>query len=324
MLDPGPRLRAALSRCPVPMGDPVATSACFERVSDVELPLPGRGQTLCRWRGLALVAAFDLGVAKLYESHTDALAILAELGGPPPPPGSRWAVWAAEAPDGRVRLQDGRFGGEKAWCSGAAAVTHALVTCTDPTGRRLLAAVELGQERRIRSTWVAQGMAGAGTARVCLDGLPGVVVGAPGSYLDRPGFWQGGAGVAACWHAGATALAASLPADPAAEVALLRLGELDLELAGCAALLREAAGWIDAHPQASAAPAATRVRSAAERAARAVLDTVTRGLGPGPLATDAALVARAADLAVFVRQHHGDRDLAALGAMPGAREGWLL
>ena len=32
-------------------------------------------------------------------------------------------------------------------------------------------------------------------------------MGADGAYLDRPGFWHGGAGIAACWHGGAVALA---------------------------------------------------------------------------------------------------------------------
>lgn len=49
-----------------------------------QLPLPARGQTLERWRALACVAGHDLGLCKLYEGHTDALAIMAELGAPPP------------------------------------------------------------------------------------------------------------------------------------------------------------------------------------------------------------------------------------------------
>lgn len=45
------------------------------------LPLPGAGHgaTLERWRCLAVVAGHDLSLLKLYEGHTDALAILAEL-----------------------------------------------------------------------------------------------------------------------------------------------------------------------------------------------------------------------------------------------------
>jgi hypothetical protein len=44
--------------------------------------LPGNGATLQRWQCTALVAGYDLALLKLYEGHTDALAILAELRGP--------------------------------------------------------------------------------------------------------------------------------------------------------------------------------------------------------------------------------------------------
>ena len=92
------------------------------------LPLPAHGHTLARWRALAAVAACDLGLVKLFEGHTDALAILAELHGPTPPAASRWAVWAAEPPDARVQASkvgirtdnmQVQLAGTKAWCSGA-------------------------------------------------------------------------------------------------------------------------------------------------------------------------------------------------------------
>ena len=40
-----------------------------------QLPLPGHGATLRRWQMLAAIAAIDLSLLKLYESHTDELAI---------------------------------------------------------------------------------------------------------------------------------------------------------------------------------------------------------------------------------------------------------
>ena len=45
-------------------------------------------------------------------------------------------------------------------------------------------------------------------------------------------------------------------------------------------------------------------------------------LGPGPLAMDAEHAARVADLTLYVRQHHAERDLAALGRLvaPAAPE----
>jgi hypothetical protein len=56
------------------------------------LPLPGAGATLGRWRALAAVAGHDLGLAKLYEGHTDAIAILAEAGDAPPQRDRTWGM----------------------------------------------------------------------------------------------------------------------------------------------------------------------------------------------------------------------------------------
>ena len=53
-----------------------------------QLPRPGGGQTLVRFSQLAQVAGHDLSLCKLYEGHTDALAIMAELGSQAPPAGS--------------------------------------------------------------------------------------------------------------------------------------------------------------------------------------------------------------------------------------------
>jgi hypothetical protein len=129
-------LQAFLNCACFDAADPGALGDMLRQMIDAgydRLPLPGSGRTLERWRALAAVAARDLGLVKLFEGHTDALAILAELGAPHVPPGSRWGVWAAEAPDARVvatPLANGqlRLTGTKAWCSGAHAVSHALVT----------------------------------------------------------------------------------------------------------------------------------------------------------------------------------------------------
>ncbi|MET0542626.1 MAG: acyl-CoA dehydrogenase, partial [Variovorax sp.] len=113
------------------------------------LPLPGAGDTMTRWRALAAVAAHDLSLVKLFEGHTDALAILAELrpaGEAAPPEGSRWGTWCAEPPDARLALAADdlvplqvRLSGTKSWCSGAASVTHAVVSCWNDAGQPCLA-----------------------------------------------------------------------------------------------------------------------------------------------------------------------------------------
>ena len=75
---------------------------------------------------------------------------------------------------------------------------------------------------------------------------------------------------------------------------------------------------IDADPgdRGKAGPGrALRVRALVESAATEVLGRVGRALGAGPLGHDAAHARTVADLTVYLRQHHAERDLAALGAL---------
>ena len=51
------------------------------------------------------------------------------------------------------------------------------------------------------------------------------------------------------------------------------------------------------------------------RAAEEVLRRADHGLGPGPLATDEAHARRVADLHLYLRQWHAERDHAALGGL---------
>lgn len=289
------------------------------------LPLPGSGRTLQRWQALARVAAQDLALAKLFEGHTDALAILTELHAPAAP--GAWATWCAEPPDARLAFSEPdaagrlRLTGRKAWCSGAASVDHAVVSGWDAAGRPCLAAVALDQPgvRVTAEGWQATGMAATGSVDVHFEDVPARAVGGPGAYVQRPGFWQGGAGIAACWWGGAAGIAGRAHAALAARGAradahqLAHLGQMDVALQAGAALLRAAAAWIDAHPQQEARPHALRVRLAVERDAQAVLHHAGRALGAGPLCQDAALGRALADLPIFLRQSHAERDLAALG-----------
>ncbi|WP_295987394.1 acyl-CoA dehydrogenase [uncultured Variovorax sp.] len=291
------------------------------------LPLPGSGQTLARWRALAEVAAHDLSLVKLFEGHTDALAIQAELGAKPTPGAARWATWCAEPPDARVAMEEPgdaapgatvRLTGTKAWCSGAATVTHAIVSCWNADGEPCLAAVAMDQPgvQVTDQGWHAVGMADSASVDVRFDGASAVRVGGPGDYTRRPGFWQGGAGIAACWFGGALGIARTVRAlmgnAPDAH-RLAHLGAIDAALTPAAALLREAAQWIDRHPRDDARLVALRVRLAVEKAAGQVMHHAGRALGAGPLCRNAAFARAMADLPVFLRQSHAERDLAALG-----------
>ncbi len=308
-----------------------AVTAAFRACVDegrLDLPLPGSGGTLQRWRALVELAAVDLCVARLAEAHLDALAVLAELAGPPAPAGSRWGVWAAHPPEPALTARpvpDGwRLSGTKPWCSGARALTHALVTADAPDGYRLFA-VDLAGTRAVPGTWPAVGMAGSDSLDVVFPDTPAVAVGGPGSYLDRPGFWHGAVAVAACWHGGAVGLGRALRTSAARRGphALAHLGAVDAALSAVAVALQEAAAAVDADPQADQHRRAARVRAQTERAATEVLDRVGRALGAGPLCRDAQHAALAADLPVYLRQSHAETDLAQLGELALLQDpGW--
>ena len=337
-------LREALADSAGTLNDSAAARGALLRglVADglAELPRPGGGATLERWRALAVVAAHDLALVKLYEGHTDALAILAEAGEPVPRRDRTWGMWAAESPGGRVVFEpDGHasctLSGHKAWCSGARLLDAALLTVWSSDGRGpFLARVDLAQAGVAfdAGDWQAVGMRATDSVTVRFDRVPARLVGAEGFYLSRPGFWQGGVGIAACWHGGACAIADALSGNAAAAGdkagwhRLMALGALDCALSANAALLREAARWIDAHPRAEARTWALRTRAATDAACELALHHATRAMGATPLCLDARFARRAADLPVFVRQCHGDRDLVALGerVVGGGEASWTL
>lgn len=305
--------------------------------ASVPLPLPGHGDTLRRYEALAEVGAHDLCVAKLVEPHHDAVAILAELGGCAPQPGSLWAVWAAEPPQARLRARQGSDGwllsGSKAFCSGAAIVTHALVTAGSDDGPRLFAvdvssgfqasAIELGPE-----DWTGRGMRRAGTRTLTMQDIRALPVGDADGYVERPGFWHGAVGVAACWLGGARAVAGLLERtagrrelDPHAAA---HLGAMTARLDAATAHLHAVASTFDADPSDQRGLArrhAQSVRATVMATAEDVMVRTAHALGPAPLAFDAEHAMRVADLQVFIRQHHAERDLAELGRLVGEEAG---
>ncbi|MFO2464238.1 acyl-CoA dehydrogenase [Pseudomonas sp. 15FMM2] len=300
-----------------------------------QLPLPGGGQTLQRFSQLAQVAGHDLGLCKLFEGHTDALAIMAELGGPASPAGSTWGMWAAEPPTARVRVKPmGErwvLEGRKAWCSGAAVVSHGLLTAWDEQGRQQLIAVPMDQAGVVVTGegWEAVGMGATASVEVLFTGASGVAVGHPGDYLQRPGFWHGGVGIAACWYGAARSLADVLREHCTRREephALAHLGAVDTALYAAAAVLCDCAEEIDRYPQADAQLLARRARAVVEAAAEQVIWHAGRALGAGPYCKDRHFARLIADLPVYLRQSHAERDLAALGQQLARQtnEAWAL
>lgn len=296
-----------------------------------DLPLPGSGSTLLLWEALATLGATDLTVARVVEPHVDALAILdqarrtTDLADDGLPAAATWGVYAAEGPGVRVEAVRREGGwvldGTKPWCSVAGVLSHALVTAWDSPTTRGLYAVRLGDAgvRPEPGGWVARGLSDVVSSPVHLAAVPAVPVGGPGWYLSRPGFAWGGIGVAAVWFGGAVGVARRLRPVPGGrppdQVALMHLGACDVALHAARAALAEAARWVDSPPS-PVAPArlALRVRQVVADAVETVLLHAAHGLGPGPLATEEAHARRVADLGLYVRQWHAERDLAALGA----------
>lgn len=272
---------------------------------------------------LAGLAEIDLTVARVVEPHLDALLILREAGVAAGP--GRWGVYAAEAPDALLtasRVGTGwRLDGAKAWCSLAGLLDRALVTARTPEGPRLFA-VELrsaGVTVANPQHWAARGLSTVVSTSVHFAAVAGEPVGAAGWYLRRPGFAFGGIRVAACWYGGARAirnhlrasLAARAEPDPIRQVSL---GRADVACWSAALALEHAATVIDTGRLAAGGAdlLAARARAVVAEAVETVVRESGHALGPVPLAFEEAHARRVADLQLYVRQHHAERDLAAL------------
>ncbi len=295
------------------------------------LPAPGVGSTAALWSALATLAATDLTVARVVEPHLDALAIMAQL--PEPPdldvigagPDSTWGVFAAEGPGRRLEArEDGdrwELDGVKPWCSLAADLSHAVVTAWTPAGKRRAFAVALDAIGVTvgAAPWHARGLRAVTSGPVTFDRVSAVPVGPDEWYLRRPGFAWGGMGVAACWYGGAVGVARAL-ADQARsreldQVGLMHLGAVDNALHAARCVLLDAAGHVDAGAADGAAGriAALRVRAQVAAAVEEILTRAGHAMGPAPLCFSEEHAGRVADLQVYVRQEHAERDQAALG-----------
>jgi hypothetical protein len=307
-----------------PAGEDIHAALGLAQEFGRRLPLPGGGQTAERWAVLAAVAERNLTVARVLEAHSDALAILAEAG--QDPPDGTWGVFAAEAAGHRVDACQSALTGVKPWCSLAGNLDSALVTAHVGDDRQLFR-VSLRHPSVTVSppgAWVARGLRTVTSQPVRFDATPALPVGGPGWYLTRPGFAWGAIGVAACWHGGALGLQNTLlraSATREGDLAALHTGIVDAALYASETALACAARDLDAGRAGGAAGdvLALRVRAVVADTAERTIRQVGHALGPAPLAFDEEHARRVADLELYVRQHHAERDLARLGAAVTAR-----
>ncbi|GAA1995949.1 acyl-CoA dehydrogenase family protein [Microbacterium pumilum] len=302
-------------------------------------PRPGSGGTTQLWELLAGTAALDVAAARILEPHLDALAILEQSGtdlarGRDPwgvgavraTPRSSWGVYAAEAPGSTLRAtrnpEAWTLNGTKAWCSLAQDASHALVTALVDDANRGLFAVDLRAQGVTAQPgpWHARGLPQIVSAPVAFADVPAIAVGEPGWYLQRPGFAWGGMSVAAVWWGAAAPLLGSLSAAASSaradQLSLMHLGRADAALWGARAVLAEAATLIDlggAADRRSSKLLAERVRTIVVDAVTLTMAEADAALGPAPLVGDASFARRVSDLHLYLRQHHGLRDVARIG-----------
>ena len=301
-----------------------------------DLPLPGRGDTWARFDALSKWAAQDLSLGRLVEGHTDALAILAEAGMEPAASGATYGVWAARSSRGgtTARLEpDGwHLAGQKPFCSGSRLLERALVTAETADGYRLF---DIDVARQVVSTdpdsWQAVGMADSQSETLRFGGPaipPERAVGEAGFYLLRPGFWFGAIGVAACWYGGAAGLVEYLrctldPQSPG--LVLVDFGHAVAHVETMRRVLENASKEIDADPNDQLGGARARahvVRHAVHHGALRVLEHVGAAGGARPLCHDRGQGQRAADLYVYLAQHHGPADAQELGRIALVGRAW--
>jgi hypothetical protein len=279
------------------------------------------------WGALATLASFDLSLARTLEPHLDAMGILMQAGMGTAVSEWRdnsWGVFAAEGGPEPVRAREvaneWRLTGTKLWCSLAGRLDYALITAHVSADERALFAIDLrdnGVEVRA-GEWHARGLVEIVSSSVRLSDVPGIRVGQDGWYFERPGFDVGGIGVAACWFGGAVGVARAFFESAETDVSSLsamHLGAVDISLENSRLALANAAARVAGAEAIETKLLAKRVRGIVARTVEEVLWRVAHALGPVPLAQNEAHAKRVADLELYVRQHHAERDDESLGRL---------
>ncbi|MGN6130394.1 MAG: acyl-CoA dehydrogenase family protein [Nocardioidaceae bacterium] len=267
------------------------------------------------------VARIDLALARLVEGHADAMRVLDEAG--VPPRDGVYGVWASRSVGTGVRAtreQGGwRLAGELRFASGSGLLDRALVPGWLSPDEHLLFDVDAACLDPDPGSWRTPAMDASrsfsgGVAATC---AAEDVVGPASFYLSRPGFVVGGLGVAAVWAGGVRAVvelvADGLRAFHPSPHQLRRLGEMEQAAWQARTAVLAVADRLSGLTTAGLAREVAQARTAAARACDEVILQATHVVGPGGLSRNARLARTLADLTVYVRQHHLDTELAALG-----------
>lgn len=260
-----------------------------------------------------------MSVARLAEGHLDAASIAAEAG-TELEEDALYGVWASS---GDVRFEQGRLHGTRPFGSGLGVIDRALVTARTGDGLGLFDVdVEASPSVEHLIDWHTPAMRSSRTGAVVFRAHPvRVMVGPPGWYLSRAGFWHGACGPAACW-AGAVDPLIDLAADAASDDphTQAHVGAMIAARWSVRGLLDRAGREIDLDPDdvSAAAVRALSLRHTVHSIVTDVLDRLARALGPRPFVGDSGFAQRHADVWLYLMQHHSERDLADLAARVAA------
>jgi len=333
-----PALHPPLDRAAAPEVVRAQVAATARRLA-ARLGRPAtKASCLDRWRTLAALGRSDLVVARLVEGHLDALAILDEAGRAAQSD-LLYGVWASASGGTGPRLTTAgdalALDGTMRFCSGADTVDRVLVTAKDDDEpvRLIDVAVDPVRMAPDRTSWPALGMDASDSFDVTVESLPVLasdLVGPAGFYVNRRGLPLGGIGVAAVWLGGAQGVLDAalqlLRRFGADEHQLAHIGAVTAAVESAAATLVTVASLLDAESSSRTGGdgrdadvdglhrVANTCRSVVEAAVGVALQRLPRVAGPVALSRDADFAHRLADLEVYVRQHHAERDLARLGA----------
>lgn len=158
-------------------------------------------------RALFQIGGAHLSMARLFEGHVNAFALLWQYGNAAQRlrlmryvrEGGLLGVWNAPAPEGPLRLVESgegfRLSGKKIYASGAGAIPRPLLTATTPDGRLLMLWCDVTHAVVDLSGWRVQGMRATATGTVHLDDVlvaGDELFGADQDYHRQPAF-SGGA-----------------------------------------------------------------------------------------------------------------------------------
>lgn len=296
-------------------------------------------------RLLAAVGRGDLNVGRIFEGHVNACYLIDRYGTDSQRArfesiaagDGLFGVWNTDAPDDPLRLDGTRLVGKKNFASGVDGLTHAIVTVTNPSGRRMII-VPVDELAVDRAWWRPVGMRASGSHVADMTGLEprsDWLLGQPDDYVAQPWFSAGAIRFVAVQVGGMHAIfdtavshltRTSRAANPYQSHRLARMGA-HVET-GYLWLDRLAEAWTMAASNPNAAElraylmaGANAGRMVVEKAAMSVLHEAEQAIGAAGMIAPHPFERLMRDLRTYLRQPNPDGAAAAFGDAI-AREDW--